>query len=43
VETNLLNDNDEDFENAAVERLILKWVHANIFEDLNYISYKNTV
>jgi len=43
LEPNLLNDNDKNLENAAVERLILKWVHANIFGDFNYIFYTNTV
>jgi hypothetical protein len=43
LEPNLLKDKDENLENPAVERVILKWVHANIFEELNYISYRNTV
>ena len=38
-DTNLLSDNDNNLENAAVERIILKCNHTNLFGDLNYITY----
>jgi hypothetical protein len=41
--SNLLIENEEKFEDADEERILLKCTHKIIFVELNFITYSNRV